>query len=229
MISEDSLHEQCWLLLPWLANGRLEGAERSRVETHLRECEACAREVSAQRRLCEGLTAPERVTYAPGPSLRKLMARIDAHVPQQALVGARSRSIARAQASWRPPGVAWAATFVAAIGVAMLATLTYRWSQPLYLTHTERNSSAGDVVHIAFTPSLPVSEVSDVLHSVGARVVAGPDGSGIFGVAPLETRASAPASPSERAQLRVLAARLRADARVRWVEPLEESPLPEHP
>ena len=68
-------HSDAWLMLPWLANGRLSGAERARIEEHVRECAQCAREVALQRQLCEVLTEPERVTYAPGPSFRKLMAR----------------------------------------------------------------------------------------------------------------------------------------------------------
>ena len=60
-------HEESWLLLPWLANGRLSHAERARLEEHLRGCAQCAREAARQRLVCHALTEPERVTYAPGP------------------------------------------------------------------------------------------------------------------------------------------------------------------
>ena len=75
------VHEESWLLLPWLANGRLAGAQRALVEEHLRECAACAEEAELQRHMCAALTEPERVTYAPGPSFRKLMERIDGQAP----------------------------------------------------------------------------------------------------------------------------------------------------
>ena len=42
-------HEESWLLLPWLANGRLGGAERARLEQHVRACSECADEVALQR------------------------------------------------------------------------------------------------------------------------------------------------------------------------------------
>src|SRR5215469_18262602 len=71
-------HEETWLLLPWLANGRLSAAERVRAEQHVRACRECTREVALQRLWSEKLTEPERVTHAPGPSFRKLMQRIDA-------------------------------------------------------------------------------------------------------------------------------------------------------
>ena len=77
MTASDSRHEESWLLLPWLANGRLPAAERARVEEHVRECEQCAREVAWQRLACQALAEPDRVTYAPGASFRKLMERID--------------------------------------------------------------------------------------------------------------------------------------------------------
>ncbi|HKF97880.1 MAG TPA: zf-HC2 domain-containing protein [Steroidobacteraceae bacterium] len=36
-------------MLPWLANGRLSGPERTRIEEHVRECAQCAQEVALQR------------------------------------------------------------------------------------------------------------------------------------------------------------------------------------
>ena len=214
-------HQDAWLSLPWLANGRLPGAERLRVEEHVRGCALCTREVALQRRLCDVLTEPERVTYAPAPSFRKLMDRIDGLTPvtpaQPSPAPLRSFT-ARHSSAWRPPGLAWAASFLVLVGVAGLAATTYRWSQPRYSTYTAtpaQNSTS--VVHIAFLPSLSIAEVGDALRSAGARVIEGPDTTGIFGVAPAATAANAAdASPA----LRALAVRLRADARVRWVEPL---------
>src|ERR1700732_5602526 len=112
-----SRHEESWLLLPWLANGRLPLAERAALEEHLRECAACTQELARQRLLCQVLTAPERVTYAPGPSFRKLMERIDGRAPQtphtpatpqERPVSRRSAPSAALAAAWRPPGLAWA-------------------------------------------------------------------------------------------------------------------------
>src|SRR5580700_7683238 len=133
MANRASRHEESWLLLPWLANGRLSLAERAALEEHLRECAACTQELAQQRLMCQVLTEPERVTYAPGPSLRKLMERIDGHTParpQERPVSRRSAPAALA-AAWRPPGLAWAASFVLAIGLAAF------WWQPRYTTHTE--------------------------------------------------------------------------------------------
>ena len=220
-------HSDAWLMLPWLANGRLSGPERTRVEEHVRECAQCTREVALQRQLCEVLTEPERVTYAPGPSFRKLIDRIDGREPVELAPPMpvaplprppRVRALAaRGSAAWRPPGLAWAASFLLLVGFAGLSVTTYRWSQPRYVTHTLQAAPTSGVLHIAFVPSLSISEVGDALHGAGARVVEGPDATGIVGVAPLTASTD---SAEGSAELHALAARLRADARVRWIEPI---------
>jgi len=225
-------HDDVWLLLPWLVNGRLSGAQRAQVEEHLQECAACAQETATQRRMVALLTAPERVTYAPGPSLRKLMERIDAHgsTPERETRPApplRPRRHAFA-ATWRPPGLAWAATFVLTVTLGLITATSYRWSQPRYSTYTATRPSA-EVLHIAFDRALPVGDVEEVLRAAGARVVEGPGTSGIFGVVPVapltRSHGADPVSP----ELRTLAARLQADSRVRWIEPLAVTGAPEAP
>ena len=216
-------HDEAWLLLPWLANGRLSGAQRAQLEEHLQECEACAQEAATQRRMVTLLTAPERVTYAPGPSLRKLMERIDAHAPApegdpRPAPSVRPRRSAFA-ATWRPPGLAWAATFVLTVALGLLTATSYRWSQPLYSTYTASRPAA-EVLHIAFDRALPVGDVEEVLHAAGARVVEGPGTSGIFGVVPLAPLSRPRGADAVSPELRTLAARLQADPRVRWIEPL---------
>ena len=210
-------HEESWLMLPWLVNGRLDGAERSRLEQHVRGCAECVREVALQRLWCETLTEPERVTHAPGPSFRRLVERIDAEPPQRAAAGAPAMRAERVSAAWRPPGLAWAASFVLCVALGTLAVTADRWSQPLFHTATAPAVAEPGVLHIAFERSLPIGEVEQVLISAGARVVEGPDASGVFGVAPVGP-AAAPAEGA--AQLRALADRLRSDPRVRWIQPL---------
>jgi Putative zinc-finger len=218
---ESARHEESWLALPWLANGRLSQAERDKVEPHVRTCAACREELAFQHLLCNVLTEPDRVTYAPGPSFRKLMDRIDASEPQIRKVRERTnapvtqirrRSDGNA-ALWRPPGLAWAASFILAVGLGGIITTVYRSSQPLYVTHTDKpEATAPNVLHIYFDRSVTVGEAEEALRSNGARVVEGPDSTGRIGVA---------ASTEQTSQaLRQLWARLSADPRVRLVEPV---------
>jgi hypothetical protein len=226
---DSALHEEAWLLLPWLANGRLAQAERGKIEPHVRSCAACREELAFQRLLCNALTEPDRVTYAPGPSFRKLMDRIDGTAPPARKTRERDRAPAApvrrqidspmSQSTWRPPGLAWAASFILAIGLGGIVTTVYRSSQPLYTTHTDAAHTAANVLHIAFDRSVTVGEAEEALRSSGARVVEGPDSSGIIGITP-GTLANGKATPERASQeMRVLSKRLRADPRVRWVEP----------
>jgi hypothetical protein len=248
---DSARHEEAWLALPWLANGRLSQAERDKIEPHVRECAACRVELAFQRLLCNALTEPDRVTYAPGPSFRKLMDRIDGTGPPAVEGRERAKTIvrnledrirggspeeraspkeratpkesarpSRNRSLWRPPGLAWAASFVLMVGLTGIISTMYRSSQPLYTTHTDATHAASNVVHIAFDRSVTIGEAEEVLRSAGARIVEGPDGTGIFGVTP-GVRDPEKMSPGRaNHEIRVLSARLRADPRIRWVEPI---------
>jgi hypothetical protein len=238
--SDDSArHEAAWLSLPWLANGRLSQAERDQIEPHVRTCAACREELACQRLLCNVITEPDRVTYAPGPSFRKLMDRIDGAAPparktrepDAAPAIPMRRRINSNMSLWRPPGLAWAATFVLAIGLGGVATTVYRSSQPLYRTHTDSVQARVNVLHISFDRSVTIGEAEEVLRRSGARVVEGPDSTGIIGIAP-GNLASGNATPEHMSeQMRALATRLHADPRVRWIEPVpaDNAPAPRGP
>lgn len=227
-----SLHEETWLLLPWLANDRLSGTERERAEEHVRLCDDCTRELAAQRALCDALSAPERVTYAPTPSFRKLLERIDgpaaqaprgaepAAAPRSEAIALRGRSKARAgnAALWRPPGLAWAASFLAMVGMTALVAVAYHWSEARYVTVLDPTAARpAQVLQIAFDRELTIGEIEEALRADGGRVVEGPDTTGIFGIAPVAHSGD----HDLQQQLRRLATRLRADPRVRWVQPID--------
>jgi hypothetical protein len=240
---DPATHEEAWLALPWLVNGRLSQAERDKIEPHVRDCAACREELAFQRLLCNALGEPDRVTYAPGPSFRKLMDRIDGSAPTRRTAESNRppatpvRSRARGWGSldvslWRPPGLAWAASFVLMVGLAGIVTSIYRQSQALYVTHTDKTVAAANVLHIAFNRSVTIGEAEEVLRSAGAHIVEGPDESGIFGVVPGNSGTNNTTSGRTAWDLQTLAARLHADPRVRWVQPVPgqpEAPTPRGP
>jgi len=230
-----SRHEEAWLLLPWLANGRLAPPEREWVEDHLRSCPECEQELTLQRLMCTALAEPDRVTYAPGPSLRKLMDRIDnegarksSPRPKQKPAGAPVRAWVDRLGHvslWRPPGLAWAASFLVLFGVTGLVTTAYRWTEPAYRTHTDSPAPAANILHIAFDRSLTIGDVEELLRTSGARIVEGPGNTGIFGVTAVDAVSGQDAA-GVNGELRKLSARLRADSRVLWVQPLPEIQTP---
>jgi hypothetical protein len=230
---ESNRHGEVWLLLPWLANGRLPPVERELAEEHVRHCTECERELRGQRLMCTAFTEPDRVTYAPGPSLRKLMDRIDRDVSANrsaapARVAAGRSWIARlgSVSLWRPPGLAWAASFLLLFGTAGMLATAYRWSEPMYRTHTDAPAVTPNILHIALDRSLTIADVEELLRTSGARIVEGPGNTGIFGVTPVGVTPGQTSEASANRQLRTLSTRLRSDSRVLWVQPLTEETVP---
>lgn len=231
MIAADnySRHEEVWLLLPWLANGRLATSERESVEEHVRRCAACEQELTVQRLMCGALNEPDRVTYAPGPSFRKLLDRIDSEgrkSPRRSRPAAPRGLVASLGhvSLWRPPGLAWAASFLLLFGITGLLATAYRWSEPVYRTHTDTAAVSPNVLHIALDRSLTIAEVEEMLRASGARIVEGPGNTGVFGVTPVGVVSGQTSGEVAGRRLRLLSARLRADPRVLWVQPLAEEP-----
>jgi len=221
-----SRHDEVWLLLPWLATGRLSAAERELAEEHVRHCSACDQELAAQHLMGSALTEPDRVTYAPGPSFRKLLDRIDAEESRVPTRRTRVRTSLIERLGhvslWRPPGLAWAASFLLLFGITGLIVQTYRSSQHTYTTVTDASVVTPNVLHIALDRSIPIGEVEELLRSGGARIVEGPGNTGILGVMPVGVDGrTAPANANR--QLRDLSARLRRDPRVLWIQPLAEA------
>lgn len=237
---ERSRHEEVWLLLPWLATGRLAPAEREMAEEHVRRCAACEQELAVQHLMGNAFNEPDRVTYAPGPSFRKLMDRIDSDEGQtRTTAPARTERPANRPARisslvarlghvslWRPPGLAWAASFLILFGVTGLMVTTYHWFEPTYKTVTDPSALTPNVLHIALDRSIPIGEVEELLRTGGARIVEGPGNTGVLGVTPVGVVTGQTSVASANKQLRALSARLRTDSRVLWVEPLAAEVTP---
>ena len=246
-LDERGPHEEVWLLLPWLANGRLSPVERELAQEHVQRCNECQRELALQQLMCGAFTEPDRVTYAPGPSFRKLMDRINSDnrtgdsrisAGEASKASPRDRRSADRSSSqtaltrlrrvslWRPPGLAWAASFLLLFGITGMMFTAYRWSAPVYRTVTDASVVTPNVLHIALDRSLPIGEVEELLQTGGARIVEGPGTTGILGVTPVGVIAGHITETSANKQLRALSARLRADPRVLWVQPLADEGTP---
>jgi hypothetical protein len=231
VLDERNRHEEVRLLLPWVANGRISAAEREMAEEHVRQCAACERELALQGQMCEAFTQPDRVVYAPGPSFRKLMDRIDSATPERTVEPATAaRSNQRPSlvkrlshvSLWRPPGLAWAASFLLLFGMTGMMFSAYQWGTKTYTPRTDRVVVNPTVLNIALDRSLPIGEVEELLHANGARIVEGPDNTGVLGVTPIGVIGGHTEPLNVDKQLRALSTRLRADPRVLWVQPLAD-------
>jgi hypothetical protein len=205
-------HEEIWLLLPWLANGRLPQEQHERALQHLKGCCTCSLELDLQRRLCEALALPEPTAAAHGPSLARLMSRIDRAASSTPFTAPR---VTAPRAGRRPARLAWAATVLMA--GALAGGMITRGMAPAYRARTDAATGATEVLHIAFARDLTIGDMETLLAGAGAQVVEGPAAGGVFGLRTVGAQAG---------QLQQLAERLRADPRVRWVEPLAASADP---
>jgi hypothetical protein len=99
------------------------------------------------------------------------------------------------------------------------------------MTHTDLPPARANVLHISFDRSVTFGAAEEVLRKNGARVVESPDSTGIIGIAP-SNLASGKATPERMSEeMSALATRLRADPRVRWIEPVptDNAPTPRGP
>jgi anti-sigma factor RsiW len=69
-------HDEVWSLLPWYANGTLEGLEFAMVQQHLEVCITCRKELAIQEKMAQAIHDSSVVTLWPQPALRHLRGRI---------------------------------------------------------------------------------------------------------------------------------------------------------
>lgn len=178
------LHRECWTMLPWFVTSRVSAHDRKRIERHLLECADCRTELDAQRAICEHMRGDEAVLLAPNASLQKLMARIDGASPvtpsSEAQVSQRSKAAGPAR---------WLAVAAAVQTIAIGALLTLLWQQreseisaPRFITLSEPTTIAGQgpILRIVFSNEATANELQDLLHGIGAQVVAGPSEAGVY-------------------------------------------------
>ena len=221
-------------VLPWYVNGTLGGAESRRVAAHLESCAACrdsAAHLEAVRTL---LRSPAQVEYAPQAGLRKLMARVQQEARVAAAMPAPPQPVTAGDAP--PTGAAshqhgtalrnlvrWlsAAVIVQACAIAVIMGAGYfarSVDAPTapYRTLTT-NAAEGPRLRVVFVPTMTLAELQDLLRANQLVAVAGPSETGIFTLA---LRAPAAGTDAQTATQAAVLARLRADARVRFAEPV---------
>ncbi len=216
-------HRECWDLLPWVANERIASHEWKRIEAHLSTCDACQKELAAQRALRELIRADEAIVIAPQSSFQKLLHRIDGEEIDASVRSpvAGPASSGREQTQSRPRrATRWLAIAAGiqalAIGVllAMLAAQHQSLlTAPRFATLTAPASApAGPVIRVVFQDDVTIGELNQIVRALGAHIVAGPNSAGVYTLQLAgEQRTSA--------ELEQVAAQLRRDERVMFSEP----------
>jgi anti-sigma factor RsiW len=210
-------------LLPWFVTGQLEGDQAERVEAHLAGCSVCRADLAEQRQLRDALGSDDRVEYSPQPSLQKLMTRIDEldreWAPPSPPPAPHSAAPAR---TFAVPRWLVAAVVVQTIGLAFVSSLLWQRSSDRAapaayqtLTSTSPGMTLRPQVRVVFAPGTTVESVAGLLQGVHARIVDGPSDAGAYALA-LTSGAGA------ASDLQASLARLRADGRIVFAEPIVE-------
>lgn len=218
-------HQECWELLPWLANGTLDPEEAARAEEHLALCAICREELRACRELAATLAGADAVAVDPDAGLERVMARIEAAESEEnghrrsgrrrGRLGDRLRVLLAA--SPRPVRAALAAQGAIAAAALLALALAAAPRPPAPGAAAYRTLSAPAVqasadavrLRVVFADGVTEARVRGLLVDAGARIVDGPSPYGVYTVELRDGAAGADGT----------VARLAADPAVRFAEP----------
>ncbi|MEF9929236.1 MAG: zf-HC2 domain-containing protein [Massilia sp.] len=207
-------HREAQDLLPWLANGRLDGAELRRVQAHLDTCVTCRADLDA-------LYTLQDVADLPPPDLdvdkafARLLPQLDAVAPTDAapvIPGWRTR-LAANDGRWLRAAVGLQFCAIVVLGTLLLRPSgdTQMAAQVAVQDDAYRvlgaEAGADSIVAVTFKPDTPEHELRRIVTASGAHVVGGPTVTGAW----MLGSAQAPAD---------VAARLRTESAVTLAEPL---------
>jgi anti-sigma factor RsiW len=176
-------HDELRQLVPWFANGTLEGAEAERLSAHLESCAECRAELDSCRRLGERLR--ERLANAPAPhpvQLRRLLDRLEQPQPDEQ---PEPRSPRRRLGHW-PAAARW----LVAAQFAALALLGFAFGsrtapEPGFRTlSAPQSSTAGrGIARVVFAEGVREVEMRALLLELEAEILGGPSPLGVYTLA----------------------------------------------
>jgi anti-sigma factor RsiW len=189
-MTPDTLHREVDELLPWFANGTLEGEERARVERHLTECNACRSEMALLQDVGEAAAEIVSATPPVADSLGKTFARIDEWEQSKPLsFGARVRQFLLAP--WPMPRLVLAgqAALIVLLGAGLFMSRT---PEREFTTASGGGEAVGARLTVTFEPTATEESLRQALRAVNATIVSGPSAAGVYVVAlPADTPDSA--------------------------------------
>jgi hypothetical protein len=221
--------EEAARLLPWFVNGTLSESQAGGVAEHLKRCAICREDADDLSQWRLKLRLPGPVEHAPHAGWQKLRARIDEaegdavarpHRGRGFSIGAVPGASGGAFSGsgtlqrWLPAVAAMQALALAALGAALLLRPTPAPNAEFRTLSTARAEPPG--LRVVFAPATTLAELQALLQANQLSVLAGPSDAGIFTLA--LRSADAPIRREDAL------ARLRADPRVRFAEPVGGDP-----
>jgi hypothetical protein len=201
-LTERKPHDEAEELLPWYVNGKLNEADRAKVDAHLSSCAYCRQQLALERRLIDEFQA---MTLEVESGWARLRNRIDAPAPVR-----RKRNGPFAEA-WafltRPAVVALAAAQLAFVVIAGGTLLSL--SRPDYHVLGSAPAPAAGNIIIMFRADATAEEIRNLLDRTGASIVGGPTPADAYLLHVVPQRREA------------ALARLQADDNVQLAEPID--------
>jgi len=178
-------HAEAWALLPWLANGRIDAADREWVEAHVAGCAECRAELAAQRQVASQMSRDAQQPASGNEeqkSFNKLWARIEA--AESATTPANGTAVAGGLRSSRPVRWLAAAVVVQAVGLGVLGFSSMRGNSAgaddiVTVANPEARLNA-PAVRIVFASQASINTINTLLTHQGLSIVSGPGDSGNF-------------------------------------------------
>ena len=169
----DAEHQAVWAILPWHVNGTLRGAEAARVDTHLKRCLVCRREIDLLGRLAQ-YTAEPRLNVECEDALRRLTLRIEQkrHARQMPWAAAAMLMVVTGLLGWVADNTDTSTAWLRNAGYSMLN----QPREPVAAAHAPK-------VRLVFYDDVTERQLRALLLAVGADVVEGPTPQGVYTLA----------------------------------------------
>jgi hypothetical protein len=198
---------RAWDAMPWVLQKTAPQEQSEWLTDHLAHCESCSMEFAQQNRLRLALSLPSDIPLDANAGLKRLLGRLDAPDLQEAPMRRWGNGMSRALV---------AVILLQAIGIGALGIKL--WSEnasPVYRTLSQESAPvAAGALHVVPDGTMKLADWDALLHTLGLRVIGGPNDVGAYTVV---STAGAAAGPHVLQQLR-------ATRGIRLAEPVATTP-----
>lgn len=216
-------HRQVWEMIPWVVNGTASGEQRQQVELHALHCEDCGRELRFQRSLQVAMASAPAPKLDAQASLRRFQGLLDGETGAGS-AGARMSEGGRGHPQPLPrrsytrallAAVLIEAVALAALGNAWWLQLRARSSEGAYQVLSAAPVAAPTAtIRVVLAPAITAGDLQSLLLNAGLQIVGGPSDAGVYSLGPRVSQ--------DPAGVRAALEMLRANAQVRFAEPVSD-------
>ncbi|HJU08948.1 MAG TPA: zf-HC2 domain-containing protein [Rhodanobacteraceae bacterium] len=198
---------RAWEAMPWVLQDSAPAAQKDWLMAHLARCEACSAEFAQQTRLRAAMSLPSDIPLDVELGMARLLKRLDTLDSETIAPSAR-------RANWAFKALA-AAVLIQALGIGALGTrLLSDRPAPYRTLSAPAPVVVAGAIRVVPDPGMKLADWNKLLHSLGLKVISGPNAVGAYTVAPADSVAGSAKSLQE----------LRASAGIRLAEPVDNTP-----